>query len=252
MTERAILGICACSKPEADQNRARTLSSEPTSYNNTQTDVKQSTHRSRWQRQQRTPTPACVIGMRSVRGFGGRAYEFEIRKHRSRWKHTRDQFMASECQQQRSQRGSTLGVGWGSGNKHRRLASCFHRNSTNVALAIFEQHTLSASRKCDIFYSLRDPHQAIKGNPFSETTDVGLWVHRWLHFGVVWGAVGVQSGSTRGSLWRALGPKREQGKKTARGLPFGCYILTQNGANVEPKWVPKWSHHVATQLRKSG
>ena len=123
LTERAILGICACSKPEADQNRARTLSSEPTSHNNTQTDVKQSTHRSRWQRQQRTPTPACVIGMRSVRGFGGRAYEFEIRKHRSRWKHTRDQFMASECQQQRSQRGSTLGVGWGSGNKNRRLAT---------------------------------------------------------------------------------------------------------------------------------
>jgi hypothetical protein len=115
-----------------------------------------------------------------------------------------------------------------------------------------EQHTLSASRNCDIFYSLRDPHQAIKGNPFSETIDVGFWVHLGLHFGVVWGAVGVQSGSTRGSLWRALGPKMEQGKKKARGLDFGCDILTKNGAKVEPTWAPKWSQNVAKQLRKSG
>jgi hypothetical protein len=44
----------------------------------------------------------------------------------------------------------------------------------------------------------------------------------------------------------------EQGKKKARGLDFGCDILTKNGAKVEPTWAPKWSQNVAKQLRKSG
>ena len=93
--------------------------------------------------------------MRSVRGFGGRSCEFESRKHRSRWKHTRDEFMASECQQQRSQRGSVLGVGWGSGNQKQAasilLSLKFHKCCTGY---IRTTHTHSV-RPASVTYSIR-------------------------------------------------------------------------------------------------
>jgi hypothetical protein len=84
----------------------------------------------RWHRQRGKPKPACDIGMRSVRGFGGRAYEFRDSQTSVTLKHTRNHFMASECQQQWSQKGSTLGVGLGSKLKQAAINEPLHNFTT--------------------------------------------------------------------------------------------------------------------------
>jgi hypothetical protein len=71
-----------------------------------------------------------------------------------------------------------------------------------------------------IFYSLRDPHQAITGKPLGNLKFRIFGCILGFIFGdLPWSTVRrVLSERWTEARWRALGPKMEQGKKKAGGL----------------------------------